>query len=424
MGVSWSGPDAGHVVLAVALPPRVIGALARIVSTTSRLARRGGGSVIGGRVALRVDPLSLVRLTAGRMVVLVSGTNGKTTTTRLLAEALRSRFRVVTNTSGANMPPGMVSALAADISAEVAVLEVDEAYLRTAVEQAAPVLVVLLNLSRDQLDRVGEVGLLARSWQEVLSRHEVQVVANADDPLVVSAAERAGNVVWVAAGLAWRGDAHGCTRCGRNLRWDGPDASWWCECGNRRPEVMWRLIGSDLVARDGSVLHLTLSLPGRANSANAAMALAAAACLDVSLGAAHQAMTAVGSVNGRYLAADVAGRNVRVLLAKNPAGWLETLGMLRAPPTPLLLALNGRVADGRDVSWVWDVPVEQLRDRPVVVCGERRLDLGVRLRHGGIPVSIARDALAGLGALPPGPVDLVANYTAFQDVWRKLSDAA
>ena len=200
------------------LPPRARLAVAatRSVNAVSRALRVGSGTVLGGRAGLAVDPSLLDRLAAGRPVALVSGTNGKTTTTRLLAVAVEAGTAgaVVTNATGANMPAGHVAALAAGPPSVPVVLEVDEGYLAGLVRSLGPAVVVLLNLSRDQLDRTNEVRMLAGRWRDGLaaaSGHtaETTVVANADDPLVVWAAAAAPRVVWVAAGLGWRLDAVG-----------------------------------------------------------------------------------------------------------------------------------------------------------------------------------------------------------------------
>lgn len=407
----------------VALSAGSIDRVAVVAAKASQLAGRGGGSVIGGHVALRLDPGSLRRLTAGRRVALVSGTNGKTTTTKLLATALGTRHRVVSNSSGANMPAGLVAALATDPRADLAVLEVDEGHLPAVSAEVEPALVLLLNLSRDQLDRVGEVAMVANRWRAALVAHPVPVVANADDPTIVQAAGGAPNVTWVAAGQRWRADSETCGRCGRRLHRPDDAADWWCDCGQRRPPVDWNLDGETLIGPGGHRLLLRLVLPGVANRANAAMAVAAAVRLGVPAETAAAALDSVQSVAGRYLVTQVGAHRVRVLLAKNPAGWLETMNMLEPGGGDVVLALNSRIADGRDVSWLWDIPIERLHGRRIVVCGERRLDLAVRLELAGLPVTVAEDPLAALAAIPPGPVDLIANYTAFADLRRQLADA-
>jgi UDP-N-acetylmuramyl tripeptide synthase len=413
--------------LPAALPPRTRAAatLGRWVAGLSKAVGAGSGSVVGGRVTLLADPGALRLLTAGRAVTLVTGTNGKTTTTRLLVEALRTRGPVTSNDTGSNMPPGMTAAAASAPADSAYVFEVDESYLPAAIEATAPMLVVLLNLSRDQLDRVAEVKLVAARWRRALTTLPAgaTVVANADDPLVVWAASAATRPVWVAAGQRWRHDAAVCQSCGALLSHD-EHGGWHCGgCDAARPAPQWAVDGSDVVAPDGERHALGLALPGRANRGNAALALAAAVTAGIELGTALAAMKRVSSVAGRYRSVQVGSHELRLLLAQNPAGWRETLEMIDGSSSPVVIVINARIADGRDPSWLWDVPFEQLRGRQVVAAGDRRLDLAVRLEVAGVAFTVADRVLAGVASLPPGPVDVVANYTSFQDLRRELPNA-
>jgi CobQ-like glutamine amidotransferase family enzyme/UDP-N-acetylmuramyl tripeptide synthase len=389
----------------------------------------GGGSVIGGRVGLLLEPHLLDVLATGRRVALVSGTNGKTTTTHLLAAALGGAQAVATSPAGANLPPGLAVALAASAPGVPAVLEVDEAYLGPVATALRPEVVALLNLSRDQLDRVSEVRMVANRWRQTLTSLRTTVVANADDPLVVWAAATAPTVIWVAAGLLWRGDAVGCPACdGRIVFADshsdgaGPgSAGWSCACGFARPDPDARLVGDELVTADGRRLALELLLPSRANRANAAMAAVAAAVLGVDGSDALASMATVSDVEGRYARVTHAGVAARLLLAKNPAGWAELLDLLDGGKDPVVIGINARVADGHDPSWLWDVAFERLAGRLVVATGERRRDLAVRLRYAGVAHATVADQLEALGACGASSVDYVGNYTAFQDLRRRLA---
>jgi lipid II isoglutaminyl synthase (glutamine-hydrolysing) len=252
----------------------------RGVNAVSRTLRVGSGTVIGGRAGLAVDPGLLGRLAADRQVALVSGTNGKTTTTRLLAVALgHGGGTVVTNATGANMPAGHVAALAAGPPATPVVLEVDESYLPGLVQSLRPDVVLLLNLSRDQLDRTNEVRMLAGRWREALAGATgTTVVANADDPLVAWGAGTAPSVVWVAAGLGWRLDAVGCPACEGRITF-GDHQQWSCTCGFARPQVDVGVEDGpdgeiETVWADGRRLPVVLGIPGRFNRTNAALAAA------------------------------------------------------------------------------------------------------------------------------------------------------
>src|SRR5207249_4450987 len=241
--------------------------LGRGVAGLSRGLGRGEGSVIGGRVTLALDPRALERLAAGRRGALVSGTNGKTTTTRLLAAALATAGPVATNTAGANLLSGLVTSLG-DTSCPTAALEVDEGLLPAAVDVLRPDAVALLNLSRDQLDRIGEVRIHAQRWRRALELSaDTAAVANADDPLVVWAAEASARVTWIGTGQRWRLDAASCPACSGRIAWPDDDAAegWACRsCELRRPTPDARLDGAALVTPDARRLPVRLQLPGRA----------------------------------------------------------------------------------------------------------------------------------------------------------------
>jgi UDP-N-acetylmuramyl tripeptide synthase len=387
----------------------------------SRRLGLGAGVIIGGRVTLALAPSALSRLAAGRLVVLVSGTNGKTTTSHLLAAALRTAGRVAHNASGANMADGAVAALAADPDAPVAVLEIDELHLAAVAAAVDPAVVVLLNLSRDQLDRGCEVRAVAAAVGGALAAHPRTVtVANADDPMVVWAATQSPrpSTVWVSTRGRWNGDATSCPRCGTTLHGNGD--RWRCRCGLARPAPHWEASEAAAVTRDGLVIPVGLRLPGRFNLGNAVTAMAAAELLGVDPRRAAAAMSLLPDVAGRYAVVTYRERELRLLLAKNPAGWAEILGVLDEA-RPLLVVVNAREADGRDTSWLWDVPFDEIAGRRVVAAGEHAADVGVRLTYAEIEHDTVADPLAGLALLPTGVVDVVANYTAFHQLRRRLT---
>jgi UDP-N-acetylmuramyl tripeptide synthase len=384
-------------------------------ATVSRLAGKGDGSVIGGIIGLRLEPDLLSLLAADRQVVLVTGTNGKTTTTRLITAALAPLGQgIASNIYGANMEAGLTSALSRAPDAPLAVLETDEKYIPAMVKATSPRVVVLLNLSRDQMDRAAEIWLLARRWREALaSAPGCRVVANADDPLVAWAASSARQVTWVAAGQRWREDSWCCPSCGSHLRRDVDD--WTCgECGGRRPPVSWMLYGDQVIDPAGQATPLELALPGRANASNAVIALAVAEAFGVHMPRALRELRAVTSVAGRYTQVNRRGCEIRLLLAKNPAGWLEALDVLGPPPVPVLLSVNAQGPDGRDTSWLWDVDYRRLRGRNVLVGGERKLDLAVRLEADEVPFRLVNDIDDAVAAAGAPSLEVLANYTAFQ----------
>jgi len=404
---------------------RVATTLGDAAGKVSRLTGRGDGSVIGGVVGLRVAPDLLRQLSVARQIVLVTGTNGKTTTTRLVTAAIGSLgLAVASNAFGANMESGLVSALSSAPDAPYAVLEVDERYLPAMMKATSPRVVVLLNLSRDQMDRAAEIWLVARRWREAFAvMPDCRVVANADDPLVAWAAGSASQVTWVAAGQRWHEDSWCCPECGSHLRRD--ELGWRCgECGLSRPSARWVLDGDSVIDGAGSVRELGLALPGRANRSNAVMALAVASFFGADVDQALPHLRSVVSVAGRYTTVQRRGRTVRLLLSKNPAGWLEAFDVLEPDGQPVLLAVNAQVPDGKDTSWLWDVDYRVLRGRTVLVTGERRTDLAVRLEAAEIPFELVDGVDAAVDRVPPGTLDVIANYTAFQQIRATLGRTA
>jgi lipid II isoglutaminyl synthase (glutamine-hydrolysing) len=403
---------------------RLATTLGGAAGTMSRLAGRGDGSVIGGVIGLRVEPDLLALLAVGRQIVLVTGTNGKTTTTRLVTAALGALAQdVATNAFGANMAEGLVAALGRAPDAPLAVLEVDERHLPAVLKATKPRVVTLLNLSRDQMDRAAEIWLVARRWREALAKAPgTWVVANADDPLIAWAASSAARVIWVAAGQRWHEDSWCCPECGSHLLRD--DLGWRCgECSFRRPGAQWVLDGGSVIDSAGRVSDLSLTLPGRANRSNAVVALAVAEVFGVEPARALPRMREVTSVAGRFTRLARRGRQVRLLLAKNPAGWLEAFDVLDPPPTPVLLAVNAQGPDGRDTSWLWDVDYRVLRGRRVFVAGERRLDLAVRLEADLVTFELVEGVDDAVDQVPGTSLDVIANYTAFQQIRVALGRA-
>jgi UDP-N-acetylmuramyl tripeptide synthase len=389
----------------------------------SRATGRGDGTTIGGRVTLIVDPSALAHAADDRSFALVSGTNGKTTTRTLLVAALETRGPVVSNGGGANLPTGLTAALATDRSARDGVLEVDEPFVPEVIAAVQPRAVVLLNLSRDQLDRYAEVRRLAGIWRGELTRPTAPVViANCDDPLVVWAAIGAPRVIWVSAGQRWEMDAAVCPQCGGVIT--RTEGGWSSDCGLTRPTPDWVVSGDTVRDSDGRSHVVTLSIPGEVNVGNAALAAAAASLWEVPAASAFAAMTQIGEVEGRYLTTMYDGISARLLLAKNPAGWTEALSMLPDAHRGVVVAVNAKAADGRDPSWLWDVPFESLRGRFAVATGERSRDVAVRLRYAGVDHVRVDDPVAALRrAGEDGAVEVLANYTAFQTYRRVVARA-
>jgi len=354
----------------------------------------------------------------------VSGTNGKTTATRLTATPVGARQPVISNASGANLTAGLVTTLCRRPADRPAVLEVDEMYLAAVIRAVHPRVVVLLNLSRDQLHRTAEPQLLAASWRSALAEAPgCTVVANCDDPRVTWAAAEARRVVWVSAGQSWTGDGHVCPRCGDALRRGVAvtDLGWACpRCGLARPAPDAFMIENRLIVCGVGSWQVSLHLPGRANRANAAMAALAAHLLGVPVEEALASMRGIGAVEGRYGIRAIDGVPCRLILAKNPAGWAETLDVVNHSDRPLVLAVNAQPVDGIDTSWLYDVPFERLAGRQVCVIGAAAADLSLRLDYAHVPHRVAHDvgtAVHGCSQArshPAGCVDVIADYSNFQ----------
>jgi UDP-N-acetylmuramyl tripeptide synthase len=401
--------------------------------------------MIGGLIAMTLDKSILRQLGEGRRTVVVTGTNGKSTTTRMTAAALgtigdaepggRRHPAVATNAEGANMDAGLVAALAGSRDAPLAALEVDEMHVPHVADALDPTVIVLLNLSRDQLDRVGEINHIERTLRGGLARHpSTVVVANCDDVLMTSAAYDSPHVVWVAAGGGWANDSVSCPRSGEVIVRDG--AHWYStgtgsEVGPegppafKRPTPQWTYDDTHIHGPDGLSLPMGLALPGNINRGNATQAVAAAVAMGADPAAAVAAVSGVDEVAGRYSTVRLGAHSVRMLLAKNPAGWQEALSMVDTAAGSVVIAVNGQVPDGEDLSWLWDVNFEHFvkhsRAHPVVAAGERGTDLAVRLGYAGVQHTLVHNAVEAITSCPPGHVEVVANYTAFLQLQRAVA---
>ncbi|MFZ1410398.1 MAG: MurT ligase domain-containing protein [Micropruina sp.] len=424
--------------LAVRLRLELATVAGNVAAFASRLANKGSGASIRGQVLTRIEPQAFSLLVRGRRIVAVSGTNGKTTTTHLLAAAIRAGLggesgRMVTNADGANLHYGIASALSQARRADIAVLETDERVVSDMIAHGRPEILVLLNFSRDQLDRHHEIKALGRSWRIALERAGEAgptVIANADDPLVVWAAGTAAHVVWVNTATLWNADAALCPACGTVLRRvnqsDGDNGTWDCPgCELTQPPASYVVGDGSIRLPDGSIVTPELQVPGSFNVSNAACALAAAIEFGVDPSVAVMGMRTVTAPAGRFASATFAGTTVRLLLAKNPAGWAEALPL--AASDPVILAIDSVAADGKDVSWLWDVEYEQLAGRTVIATGPRAQDLAVRLSYAGVEhvaVPDLREAISAAGGAPrrsgspPGAIDLIATYTPFQKLLK------
>jgi UDP-N-acetylmuramyl tripeptide synthase len=393
----------------------------------STLLGRGSGTMIGGRTALRLAPGVLGELARDRSSVLVTGTNGKSTVTALVAAALTPGGSVVTNGTGANMPDGIVTALDADRASRLAAIEVDEVYLQQVVRDTQPRAVVVLNAFREYTRGVSLAATLEH-WAQAADALPVDcaTIINVEDPLVVWAFRSAPWLVGVAGGLGWRADAELCPACGAAHEFG--EAGWWCPgCGLRQPAADWRVSGGDeqtgwTVIGPDQQARVLVRIPGRTGPVGAAFALASAAALGLDVGEAAERISRVGDVDGRYLPFDVDGRSARLLMLKNPAGWAEAIDLAVGAGLPLVVAVDP--FGPKDTTTMWEAPFERLGDREVAVTGGRASDALAVLAAAGVPAVEMSEATGAIRSRPPGEVVVACNYPAFRRISRQLRDGA
>lgn len=458
--------------------PRLVAALAaaKVAGAGIRRVGRGGGTAAPGLVADRIDPELLRKLAArlDRGAIVVAGTNGKTTTSRMVADILEADgLRVAHNRSGSNLVRGVVSALAerasvgGDPRADAAVIETDEAAFPEIVRLLQPRVILLNNLFRDQLDRYGELNTIATKWRTALERlpAATTVVVNGDDPTLAAisegiAARRVAfglddpNPLFHLAAVPHAADATVCRACGRDLAYatlySAHLGDWRCDgCGRRRPEL--DVVGRGIVLEGVDALRVTVerrgdrpaslplrvAVPGLYNVYNTVAAVAATSTFGVPDAAIGRATADFRSAFGRIERVSFRGRTIVMALVKNPVGFNETLRMLTVGTggldVPTLIAINDLTADGRDVSWLWDVDFELLAtgDGPLYTTGLRGTDMANRLKYAGVPAArlhpleddLARGLQAFVEQVPEGQVGYVLpTYTAMLGLRRTLAD--
>jgi UDP-N-acetylmuramyl tripeptide synthase len=446
-------------------------AAAKLTAAATRQAGRGGGTAAPGLVADRIDPALLTKLARrlGRGAIIVAGTNGKTTTSRMIADILEADgAAVIHNRSGSNLVRGVAAAFArqatldGDPGGEVAVIEADEAALPDLARLVRPRVVLLNNLFRDQLDRYGELATIATRWSAAIARlpASASVVVNADDPTL---AEISRDIVAARVTFGLTGGAHAlvtlphaadsatCRRCGADLVYATLYVShlgnWHCpRCSAARPPLdvagqRIELLGvesltAEICSPGMAPLEVSVGVPGLYNAYNAVAAVAASRAMGVSDAVIQRALSAFRSAFGRIERVSVRGRTLTLALVKNPVGFNEVLRMLTAASggltVPTLIAINDNHADGRDVSWLWDVDFELLADggAPVATTGIRGADMANRLKYAGLNADRIRPLGAELApaleafvdSVPEGQTAYVLpTYTAMLELRANLA---
>jgi UDP-N-acetylmuramyl tripeptide synthase len=440
---------------------RIARAFARLARDASRRLGRTGGTTAPGRVLLRASPRAMARMSAELDAgsVLVSATNGKTTTAAMIAAALERAGRpVVHNRAGSNMAWGVATALldAGRERNQIGLFEVDEAWLPAVARDTAPRMLLLSNLFRDQLDRYGELELLADRWAEVTAELEgrARLVLNADDPLVADLGRDRAGVTYFGVeddsqallGMQHAADSKHCRNCGHAYEYEavymGHMGRYRCpNCGRARPVPDVAATSVQLDGMEASrielrtpqgELSLRLPLPGLYNVYNAVAAAATALGLGVPLATVGEALEGFSGAFGRVETIPIDGRRVSILLVKNPAGANEVLRTLTLEDEQLDLwmALNDGIADGRDISWIWDADFEVLagRVRRVTCSGTRAEEMALRLKYAGIDAQLDVDRDLGgsfdsaVANAAGERVYALPTYTALLELRDLLSD--
>ena len=432
-------------------------AAAKAVGTLARKAGRGGGTSLPGKVLMRVEPDAIRHLSArlDRGSVVISATNGKTTTAAMVAAILeRTGARLVHNRAGANMAGGIAATLAGaarkggrELTGNFGLFEVDEFWLGQVAAQVEPRAMLLGNLFRDQLDRYGELETIADRWAAIV-RDRPGLVLNADDPLVADLGRHAPDPVYFGVDddslalpeLQHASDSKHCRRCGHAYSYSAVYLAhlghYRCpNCGQQRPEptvvateVQLNGIRSAAFTLNGR--RVELPLPGLYNVYNALGAAALTLELGVELDDVVAGLHAVAPAFGRAETLDL-GRPTSLLLVKNPAGANEVLRTLalEGSQLDLLGVLNDRTADGRDVSWVWDADWELLVGsvRSFTASGTRAAELALRMKYAGLEpekITVVDDLARGLDhalASGTGPLYVVPTYTALLELRELLT---
>ena len=467
MTASAANPDRAMTKHGPRFDPRLSSAVTvgKLTLLVSRRLGVGGGTALPGVIASRLDPSVLAKLAGGlsRGNTLVTGTNGKTTTSRLLAAILgHAGWTPVHNRAGANLTSGLTTALieksnlAGQPAGDGGLFEVDEAVMPRVLPAIRPRVIVLTNLFRDQLDRYGEIDFVAGLWREAVSAlsPETTLVLNADDPGVAALGRNtAARVLYFGvdatpaadATIGHVADSKNCPLCGTPLRYEAVHYAhvgiYRCPTGDfTRPtpdlvasELLFRGVDASTIGVDGPFGHRRwrFQLPGLYNAYNLLAAVAGAVALDAPTEAIDAAVEAFSAAFGRLERIPVGSRTLFFALIKNPVGFTEVVRTILTEPGEkhLVIAINDNLADGTDVSWLWDADVEALanRCRSVAVTGTRGGDMAVRLKYAGLPpehihrVSSLEEALdSGLSTLPDaGTLYVLPTYTAMLE-WRKL----
>lgn len=407
--------------------------LGKAVRYAARL--RGGGSALPGLFVEKIDP-DFTRRTLSQLprgVVVISGTNGKTTTTKMVVELLESQgLRVFTNRTGSNFTRGVAAALLGEVdnhgvlNADIAVLELDEAHAVHFVKDVQPRFALLLNVMRDQLDRFGEIDITAKLLQQIANHTTDTIILNRDDPRVAAIANKVNGKTVGYFGLSPQltklfpsdDDLHGGIAITENPTVEA--------------DVILHAVKDDKAQFiiDGTPTTVTLQLQGVYNIYNAAAALALARAVigdELNQEKLLDALSNVTPAFGRGETVTIGGQPLELVLVKNPSGFRLSLASFKPQGYQTMIAINDNYADGRDMSWLWDVPFDSLRETGVLqLSGIRAYDIALRLQYDEVPVTdvdtdLSRALQRFITAAGDQPKRIFCTYTAMLALRRELS---
>jgi len=393
--------------------------IAKAAGTISRILRRGGGTSLPGMILMKIRPTMLREMAQDLEdgIIVISATNGKTTTARMVANAIQeSETSYVANTSGANLASGIATALLAKKPEDrLGIFEVDEAVLPALIPELQPSVIVLMNLFRDQLDRYGELESTIQKWKDMIQSlpETTKLIVNADDPALGFLGSQHSNVEFFGIEQSQYGrvtlphaaDSTHCQKCDSALQFQqttiGHLGHWSCQnCGEQRPKPTFtgtninlnELNGSEFtVLSESNSIDLKVPLAGLHNVYNALAAFSICSAKGIKSSNIQKGLSTLSAAFGRNEIIHYAGTEMMLLLAKNPAGAnqnLQTL-LLTEEKIDLVISLNDRTADGKDISWIWDVDYEMVFDRiaTLTISGDRAYDLALRFYYSDFPTS-------------------------------------
>ncbi len=439
--------------------------LAKLTSQIIKLSKKGGGTALPGIISLTIDPKIIKSLTSQlpKGVVIISGTNGKTTTARILATILsNAHIKFIHNRAGSNLLRGIAATLVqkstfnGKIDAQIALFETDEATLPLLIERTTPAVIIITNLFRDQLDRYGEIDTIYQKWQKAVSglpKNSI-LLLNADDPAIAALVKSTNASVFYYGiddkrvgdnKLSRFADSKYCSWCATPLDYELVYIShlghYTCKnCGQKRPQVTFISDSINLMGLSGSQFNLHLKnqllpinfgIPGLYNIYNALAAASAAYLLSIDHQTIKKSLESFKAAFGRVEELNIDHRKVIMFLVKNPTGFNEVIRTLFAEVNKksLLIAVNDLLADGRDVSWLWDVDFEKMADKTdkVIAAGTRAYDLGLRLKYAGVSDVIIKQGLNEaltelfIAAGENQTVYILPTYTAMLEIRKKLA---